>query len=315
MEYSGGWDSFGFNECDSEINATRRLIFIFRYTNMTDNSALSKIQDDIDKLQKMEQELLSTLETSPNLTLPQKKSLNEKINKITGIRIRLYKTLSGVTGMYKGVLDDSNDKLSVQTDAIKIMETELNITKERIAGLKEDKNNKLRMVQVNDYYGSMYSEQSDLMKIIIFTLIPIVILVVLRQRMLLLFLPEIVYNIILIVISIAGGVFFLLKAGDYMTRDNMNYQEFDWVFNKKSAPKSLGLASTDPWSSPFSGIGTCVGAQCCLEDDTQIYDSVDMKCKPKSEIITPLDDTTGDDTTESFTPFSEPAKYMFLENL
>lgn len=315
MEYSGGWDSFGFNECDSEINATRRLIFIFRYTNMANNSSLSKIQDDINKLQAMEQELLGTLETSPNLTLPQKKSLNEKINKITGIRISLYKTLNSTSGMYKGILDDSNDKLSVQTDAIKIMETELNRTKERIAGLKEDKNNKLRMVQVNDYYGSMYSEQSDLMKIIIFTLIPIVILVVLRQRMLLLFLPEIVYTTVLIAISIAGGVFFLLKAGDYMTRDNMNYQEFDWVFNKKSAPKSSGAASTDPWLSPFSGIGTCVGAQCCLEDDTQIYDSVDMKCKPKSEIITPLDDTTGDDTTESFTPFSEPAKYMFLENL
>ena len=85
MEYSGGWDSFGFNECDSEINATRRLIFIFRYTNMANNSSLSKIQDDINKLQAMEQELLGTLETSPNLTLPQKKSLNEKINKITGI--------------------------------------------------------------------------------------------------------------------------------------------------------------------------------------------------------------------------------------
>lgn len=279
------------------------------------DSSLSKIQEDIDKLQKMEQELLATLETSPNLTLAQKTSLHDKINKITVIRISLYKTLSGASGMYKGVLDDSNNKLSVQTDAIKIMETELNRTKERLAGLKDDKNNKLRMVQVNDYYGSMYSEQSDLMKIIIFTLMPIVILVVLRQRMLLFFLPEIVYNIVLVAISVAGGVFFLLKAGNYMTRDNMNYQEFDWAFNKKSAPKSLGLASTDPWSSPFSGIGTCVGAQCCLEDDTQIYDDVDMKCKPKSEIITPLDDAVVDETTESFTPFSEPAKYMFLENL
>jgi len=153
------------------------------------------------------------------------------------------------------------------------------------------------------------------MKIIIFTLIPIVILVVLRQRMLLFFLPEIVYNIVLVAISITGGVFFVLKAGNYMTRDNMNYQEFDWVFNKKSAPKSLGLASTDPWSSPFSGIGTCIGAQCCLEDDTQIYDDVDMKCKPKSEIIPPTSDTSGDVATEGFTPYSEPAKYMFLENL
>ena len=287
---------------------------------MANTSSLSKIQDDINKLQTMEQELLTTLETSPNLTLDQKKSLNEKINKITSIRIRLYQTLSGASGMYKGILDDSRDKLSVQTDAIKIMETELNNTKARLAALKDDKNNKLRMVQINDYYGSMYSEQSDLIKIIIFTLIPIIILVVLRQRMLLLFLPEIVYYILIAVISIIGGVFFVLKAGNYMTRDDMNYQEFDWVFNKNSAPKSSGAASTDPWASPFSGIGTCVGAQCCLEDDTQIYDDVEMKCKPKSDVVTPLDDTVvdetmADDTTEGFTPFSEPAKYMFLENL
>lgn len=287
---------------------------------MANTSSLSKIQDDINKLQTMEQELLTTLETSPNLTLDQKKSLNEKINKITSIRIRLYQTLSGASGMYKGILDDSRDKLSVQTDAIKIMETELNNTKARLAALKDDKNNKLRMVQINDYYGSMYSEQSDLIKIIIFTLIPIIILVVLRQRMLLLFLPEIVYYILISVISIIGGVFFVLKAGNYMTRDDMNYQEFDWVFNKNSAPKASGAAYTDPWSSPFSGIGTCVGAQCCLEDDTQIYDDVEMKCKPKSDVVTPLDDTVvdetmADDTTEGFTPFSEPAKYMFLENL
>ena len=44
---------------------------------MANTSSLSKIQDDINKLQTMEQELLTTLETSPNLTLDQKKSLNE----------------------------------------------------------------------------------------------------------------------------------------------------------------------------------------------------------------------------------------------
>ena len=250
---------------------------------MTDAS-LQTIKDDIDKLQSIETKLLESLESNTNLTLTDKTALYKKINSITDIRINLYKTLSSATGMYKGILEDSNDKLSVQSDAIHIMETELNNTKARLAKLKDDKNNKMRLVQVNDYYGSKYSEQSGLLKIIIVTLIPVIILVVLRQRMLLSFLPEIVYNIIIIAIFITGGVFFVLSAGNYMTRDDMNYQEFDWTFNKKSAPKSSGAASSDPWASPFSGIGTCLGAQCCLEDDTQFYDEVDMKCKPKSDV-------------------------------
>jgi uncharacterized protein Yka (UPF0111/DUF47 family) len=97
---------------------------------MTDS--LQKIKTDIDDLQKIERELLVTLETNPNITVQQKKELYGKINSVTNMRVRLYKTLDNASGMYKDIVKGSSEKLELQADAIGIMERELDNTKKRI---------------------------------------------------------------------------------------------------------------------------------------------------------------------------------------
>jgi hypothetical protein len=254
------------------------------------DSSLQKIQTDIDELQKIEKDLLTTLDANPNLTTDEKKSLYGKINGITEMRINLYKTLNDASGLYKDILGGSKEKLELQTEAIGIMENELDNTKKRIAALNADKNNKMRLVEVNEYYGSQYLEQIEMMKIIIFTLVPIIILSILKKKMLLFFLHDFIYYILIILIFIIGGVFFVLKFGDYITRDDMNYQEFEWGFNKSKAPKSTNAVANDPWAMP--SVGFCIDDTCCSTGTK--YDSKSHKC-----II---------GTKESF----EPLSYSFL---
>jgi len=242
---------------------------------MTDSS-LPKIKQDIDDLQKIEKDLLSTLETNPNLTIDEKTVLYGKINGVTDMRIRLYQTLNDASGMYKDILDGSKEKLELQTEAIGIMERELDNTKKRIDALNADKNNKMRLVEVNEYYGSKYSEQADLMKIIIFTLIPVIIVTFLKKRFLAAYIPDIVYYLLIIGIFITGGVFFALKFGDYMTRDSMNYQEFDWGFNKSKAPQPSSMSPADPWYVPDMNLGACYNELCCSEGTE--YDKELNKC-------------------------------------
>lgn len=249
-----------------------------------EESSLQKIQTDIDELQKIEKDLLTTLDRNPNLTAEEKKTLYGKINGITDMRINLYKTLNNASDLYKDILTGSKEKLQLQTEAIGIMESELDNTKKRIAALSADKNNKMRLVEVNEYYGSQYLEQTELMKIIIFTLVPIIILSFLKKKMLLVFLPDFIYYILLILIFIIGGVFFVLKLGDYITRDDMNYQEFEWGFNKNKAPKSTNSVAKDPWSVP--SLGFCVDDKCCSTGTK--YDSSINKCIVEKESFEPL---------------------------
>jgi hypothetical protein len=253
--------------------------------NISQNN--EQILNDIQSLQKMEQDLFSSLETNTNLTFQQQQKIIEKMNQITSMRINLYKTLSGVNNFYGTALQSSAGTLKEQTAAIGIVESELNKSKQRLQLLETEKNNKIRLVEINDYYGDKYAEHSQLMKIIIFTLVPIIILAFLNNKGIL---PNTIYNILIIIISFIGAYFMWRRFASIIMRDNMNYQEYDFYFDANAAPTgSSTTTGDDPWLS-LKVPGSCVGQYCC--SDGQTYDSELNQCIGSSTVTA--------STTESF---------------
>jgi hypothetical protein len=218
-----------------------------------------KILDDIQMLQQMEQNLFNNLETNTSLTAQQKQDIVEKMNQISNMRINLYQTLSGVNNFFENALSSSIGTLREQSVAIGIVENELNHAKKSLEALESEKNNKIRLVEINDYYGDRYAEHSKLMKIIIFTLVPVIILALLNNKG---FLPSKIYFILLIIVCVIGAYFFWRTYFSIFYRDNMNYQEYNWGFNAADAVKGTTSSSPDPWLSNVN-LGTCIGQQCC----------------------------------------------------
>ena len=256
--------------------------------NVQENT--TQILNDIQSLQTIEQQLFSSLEENTGLTTQQQQQIIEKINNISKMRINLYETLNGVNSFFQNALANSKGTLTEQTTAIDIVEKELNISKKRLKVLEEEKNNKIRLVEINDYYGQKYAEHSDLMKIIVIMLIPILILAILSNKGLL---PDKIYYILIGIIALIGGVFIWKTMFSIMLRDPMNYQEYNWYFDPNDAPTATSTSSTDPWASTTttSTYGTCVGDDCC--SDGLVYDSTLNQC------ITPNGQTTST-TTETF---------------
>ena len=254
-----------------------------------------QILNDIQSLQQFEKELFNTLETNAQLTPDKQQQLVAKINQISNMRINLYQTLSSVNQFFENSLSSSVGTLKEQTVAIGIVESELNRAKKRLEILEAEKNNKIRLVEINNYYGDKYAEHSQLMKIIIFTLVPIIIISVLYNKNML---PDIVYKFLLIVISIIGGVYFWRRYASIISRDNMNYQEYDWKFNASTAATETTVTTgSDPWASTSSSLGTCIGQSCCSTGQT--YDSSMNLCVIPTN--TPAPATTAPaTTTESF---------------
>jgi hypothetical protein len=236
-----------------------------------------QILNDIQSLQQMEQQLFNNLETNTNLTPQQQQQIVEKMNQLSNMRINLYQTLSGVNNFFQNALSSSVGTLREQAVAISIVESELNQAKQRLEALEEEKNNKIRLVEINDYYGDKYAEHAQLMKIIIFTLVPIIILALLNNKGIL---PSMVYYILLIIVSVIGSYFFWTRFASIIMRDNMNYQEYDWYFNSNSAPTGTA-SSNDPWLS-LNVPGTCVGQYCC--SDGQTWDASLNQCVGSSTV-------------------------------
>ena len=258
-------------------------------TDSTSNAQNNEqILNDIQNLQQLEQQLFNTLETNTSLNATEKQKLITKANELSRFRINLYKTLGGVNGFFNSALSSSLGTLKEQTVAIGIVETELNKAKKRLEMLEEERNNKIRLVEINEYYSDKYEEHAQLMKIIIFTLIPVILLSFLYNKGLL---PNSIYRFLIIVISIIGAVYLWRRYASIITRDNMNYQEYNWYFDPNLATSGAATTSADPWLSSSSGssVGTCIGQACCSSG--QVYDSTSNQC---------VATTTATTTQESF---------------
>jgi hypothetical protein len=246
--------------------------------NVQENN--EQILNDIQSLQQMEQQLFSNLESNPNLTTTQQQKMIEKMNQLSNMRVNLYQTLSGVNNYFESALNTSIGSLKEQVLAIGVVENELNRAKKRLEILEEEKNNKIRLVEINSYFGDKYAEHSQLMKIVIFTLIPVIILALLNNKG---FLPNTIYYILLILVSIIGAYFFWTRFASIVMRDNMNYQSYNWHFDPNNV--SSGGSSIDPWAGGLS-YGTCVGDACCspgLQYDSNINQCVPSTSSTKTE--------------------------------
>jgi hypothetical protein len=239
--------------------------------NVQENT--TQILNDIQSLQTLEQELFNSLEENTGLTTEQQKKVVDKINSISKMRINLYETLNGVNSFFQNALANSKGTLTGQTSAIDIVEKELNSSKKRLKVLEEEKNNKIRLVEINDYYGQKYAEHSDLMKIIVIMLIPVLILAILHNKGIL---PTNFYYILITIIALIGGIFIWRTVFSIVLRDPMNYQEYSWYFDPSTAPTSTSTSTKDPWESSSSKFGSCIGDACC--SDGLVYDSSLNQC-------------------------------------
>ena len=239
-----------------------------------------RILNDIQSLQQIEQQLFNNLESNINLKPEEQQKIIEKMNQLSNMRINLYQTLSGVNNYYESALNSSVGTLKEQEVAIKIVENELNKAKIRLQLLEQEKNNKIRLVEINTYFGDKYAEHTQLMKIIIYMLVPIIILVILNNRGIL---PKNIYYILIVIIGLIGSYFFWRKFSSIIMRDNMNYQEYAWGFDQNKISKNTTSDSSDPWNTNVSfNVGTCVGNACCTKG--LIYDTSINQCilQPKA---------------------------------
>lgn len=242
----------------------------------------NQILSDIQNLQTFEQEMFSNLEENPSLTQEEQQALIQKINQVSSMRLNLYKTLNGVTGYFQNSLYNSQGTLEEQVTAIDIVEQELNRAKQKLRILEEEKNNKIRLVEINTYYGEKYQEHAELMKIIIFTLIPIIIISLLYNKSLI---PQVLYYVLLVIIAAIGSYFMWLRLASIWNRDNMDYQEYNWPVYKPPANSTTKSSNTtgDPWDNGLDVTGNvlgCVDQYCCATGT--VYDGSSNQCIPSS---------------------------------
>jgi len=255
-----------------------------------------KTLNNIKDLQNLEKELYASLEVAainPGNDDKQKEIIS-RINKISQIRISLLQTLNTMSDTLQNQVGNSRINLVDQLTLIGVIEQQLNQIKAQMNQTDAIKNNKLRMVQINTYYGKRYRAYTELIKLVIYSSIAFLILAILKNKGLL---PENIANGLLSVLALICLFFFLRKINDIYWRDNMDFDQFNWFNVPDSTQKTvfeydkeaiegtnLGADLEDglyDLAKDASSIIGCVGAECCTAK--MKYDKNKQKCVVKSE--------------------------------
>jgi PAN domain len=262
---------------------------------MTDNSQnYESLQErnqqaltDIAQLQTTEKQLYDSLD-NVNLTTEQKQQIIARINDISQMRLNIYANLKDMYSYYQENVSSSRNTLGEQMVAVDIIENELNEAKRRLNLIQDQKYNKLRMVEINTYYGKRYNAHKNVMKTIAIVCVPIIILGVLSNNGIL---PPRISALLIGIVVLVGVVLVGSQLIDMSNRDSMNWDEYNWYFDKSKAPSDTTQGTaTNPWASASV---VCVGSQCCSQQE--IYDSTKNMCVPAPYVLLKDTNSPGND--------------------
>lgn len=244
-------------------------------SNSSSGGNSTQILNDIKNLQKMEFDMFSNLDRNPNLTEDEKNKMVDEITNIANMRMNLYQSMGGINAFMNKAFNSTLGTLDEQSYALAIIEKELKESRRKLEIMQQEKMNKIRQVEINEYYSDKYKTHTYLMQVIVLTLIPIIILTLLYSRGIL---PDTPYYVLLILVFAVGGYFSLTIWLSITKRNNMNYDTYDFYFDASNAPSPTTDASnnSDPWTSSSSSSNECSGAECCDTDMT--YDSSNNIC-------------------------------------
>jgi len=228
-------------------------------------------------------------DTDPSV---EQEKIIQKINELSEMRIALFKNLTNMYGNMQDNVANSRTDLVDQMTIVGVVEGELDNAKANLDKLTDAKNSKIRMTEINTYYGKRYSAHAGVMKILIMICIPLLILAILKKKNLI---PRKIANGVSGLIIIVGAIVFIRRVYDLSRRDNMNYDEYNWFFDPNSkgptvyqydmaqlgragvaAKAEVGNLQSEAQNIAGSlGLG-CVGASCC--SDGMTFDDTSGKC-------------------------------------
>lgn len=233
----------------------------------------NNIQSIVDQITSTEQSLTTTL-NDVNTPSNIKTEINNRLSELGNIKTALLNQLNPLYKTFQDNVAISNDVLNKQILALGIINDESVNSDRQLGLLTTEKRDKSRLVEINTYYGKQYNAHKQIMKTIVLICIPIIILTILGNKGLF---PN-TFAVLLITMIIIFGIFAIgYQIIDLSNRSKMNYDEYDWNFNKKNAPAAAPITNlndlNDPWSASY---GTCIGSSCCAT--VEAYNSNTKKC-------------------------------------
>ncbi len=234
----------------------------------------SEIINNINNLQSIENALFIKLSTDTSLDPASRSEIVDQINKLAKARGDLYNNMNDFSSQIETVAGERRNALVQNSVAVSVIKDQIENSKQTLTGLEEDKSNKMRLVEINSYYGKKYEFQTEIMKIIILTCVPVLVISILLKKG---FIPNMIATGLIIIVIAVGLIVTGHKVIDLNKRNKFNFDQYDHPFN----PYAVQVSKTENTNlsdiNKMSFATSCLGPSCCTDGQTK-WDEVTKKC-------------------------------------
>jgi len=194
----------------------------------------SNLVQNIKELQAFEKtqfNKLQALKTSKVAPGDQDKIIAE-INQLSSLREKLFSELKLLLTQEQCSLSNDRYDLADQLSLLAITEKSLNNIKGSASGLKQSRDNKLRMVEIMNYETERYASHKNVFKNIAFCALGVLVSVLLVNKGFKnIGNAGIILSIVIAVILTANKIY------DNWSRNQMNWNRYNWTFDKSTLGK------------------------------------------------------------------------------
>jgi len=207
-------------------------------SDSVNKSVEEKLFDRIQELQDQERDLYNQLETESTANPDEEKiqEIIEKIDKLTKTRDVLYDKLSTDLNKSAENINNLSTHLQDQIETTNIVENQLQKARERAEQIKQTKRDTTRMVELGQYEAERYKAHKNLIKLMIYFLLGILsVVLLLKYNVIPSIMGSVLITIIMVVLLIVVGQ----RMYDLSTRSNLDYKKYDWGFDADEANRGM----------------------------------------------------------------------------
>lgn len=245
----------------------------------TSNDRTRQALMNLENLQKMEKDLYHQLEelNAKDASVEAQEKVMKKVDEVANMRIAMFKGLSDMYTQTQESVSQTRVDLVDQLTVLGVVNAELDNARAHLRELEAARTGKVRMAEINTYYGKRYRAHGDLMKLLVMVCLPIMVIVVLQKRGLI---PSKIANPLLVLIVAIAVILVGMRVWDLSWRNNMNYDEYDWAWDPDANDPTViqydiqALKTSDVGRTIAKGVEKtaaavgkelefCVGGRCC----------------------------------------------------
>lgn len=269
---------------------------------------------NIQELQELEKYMFQNLQNinkADSSAASEAALIQQRINELSAMRQNLFTQLKNMYTNVQGDAANSRSDLADQIAVVEIVEKELSAAKSNLNQIIQERDNKLRMVEIGEYTTARYESHKNILKVVVYGVVVIILITMIMSFD---WFPKIVGTVCIITTVAITLALVFSELMDNYGRSNLVWSQFEQPYDKSMIQDKLSGNYQSAWeanqqsfakayeqakSQASAGLTSIADGSAAAKAQSAVQNVATQAQQSQGQVVAP----TSSSTSEGFAPF------------